>query len=887
MFIFLFYTILAFFALTSVALAGPIAAAFSFIGSIFAAGGVAGALLKGVLYVALSIGASLLQKALAKKPSLETGGTNLEIQMGDDVPASFPVGKTALAGRRKYIGTWGSSGNTPNAYLVDVIEFSSLPTIGNPSFWASEQKLTVLFNEPHEDGRGYPVLEYRKEGKDYLWVKWYLGNQTTADPYLVSKFQGTTRSIDSNFIGIGCSYAIFTCKFDQDVFSSGLPQWLIEPGSIGLYDPRRDDTVGGLGPQRYSDPSTWEPSDNPMVIIYNIVRGIRYGSQWIYGGQNVGVHRWPLSNAMAAMNACDEIVDGEKAYRAGANISVDVLPIDAINDLLNGCSGRMAEVGGFFKAIVGVPGASVFSFSDNEVIITKGQSYEPFPNLNETFNGITAQYPEPLERWETKDAPARYMPDLEAEDGNRRLASGVQFPTVPFGTQVQRLMLAMIKEYRRFRIHQFWLPPVAYVLEPNDVVSYTSAKNGYTNKKFVVLDVEGHASMAQLVTLKEVDPSDYDWNPSDKLDTDFGWIGPITPPPQTVKGWSAIGTEIRDSNGKNRRAAILVSCADDVEGVSKVWVQAVHRETGQTVFDSDQIVYAAPFSWYLDSPLILNNQTYLVRGRYISEINNNQQWSDYIEVLTPDIRLDPYSDIDTDALSDFLGEADEWIGWNTREEIEKARKLMLLDVDQDVSNYKDKQQVRQEITSSYGNATAYADFAITVATGPGSAIAQSILDLTAKVDNDIANAIQILTAEINTVEGQVEANANAITQLTAQVGQVESSVTIRGEAMASPGGGFARYGVQVKTGTGNNWSTAAFFMDANANTGVSRVVFQATQFVITDPSGNLANPFVFQDGIAYMQNARIGTVYFNELLSLNGKLSIRGYGNFSDIRIFT
>lgn len=863
------HTLIAFFCLSVVAMAGPIGAAFTFIGSIFAAGGLAGTLLKGVLYVALSIGASLLQKALAKKPSIETGGSNLEIQMGDDQPASFPVGDTALGGRRKYIGVWGNDGDTPNAYLTDVIEFSSLPTSGDPTFWASEQKLTLLMNQPHADGRGYPVLEFRKDNKDYMWIKWHLGDQTAVDPYLFNKFRNNERGIDSNFIGRGNSYAIFTCRYDSEVYTSGLPQWLIEPKSIRLYDPRKDSTVGGNGTHRYSDPSTWEPSNNPMVIAYNIVRGVRYGSQWMFGGQNVGVHRWPLSNVFAAMNACDQIVDGEPAYRAGANITLDIEPLDVLQDLLAGCSARMAEVGGFFKVTVGVPGASVFGFTDNEVIVTKSQELEPFPNLGETFNGVTAQYPEPQERWQTKDAPPRYMADLELEDGGRRLASGVSFPTVPYPNQVQRLMLAMIKEYRRFRIHRIWLPPVAYVLEPNDVVSWTSARNGYTNKQFVVLDVEGSQSMAQLVTIKEVDPSDYDWSSSDRLPMDFGWIGVITPPSQVVKGWSAEGTEIRDSNNRNRRAAIRVSCAPDVEGVTHVWVQAVHLSTGQVVFDSDQIVYASPFSWLLDSPLILHDQRYMVRGRYISELNPNQNWSDYIEVLTPNIRLDPYLDIDTEALEDFIGVADEWIGWNTRESIEQARKLMLLDIDQDVSNYKDKQQVRIELASTYQNAAAYADFAITVATGPGSAISQALIDLTAKVDNDIANAITVLSAQIQTVNGVAQANATAITNLNAKVDNVESNVTIRGEAQASPGGGWARYGIQVRSGGGGNWSQASFFMDAQAG-GTARVVFLADQFVIGDQNGNIENAFIYQSGVLSLNAARVRELRAGLIRSASG-----------------
>lgn len=881
-----FITFLFAFLSASIAYAGFLAPIFTFVGSVFAAGGLAGTILKGVLYVALSVGASLLQKALMKKPKTGAIGTSLSVDMGDDVPASFPVGYSATAGKRKYIGTWGKEGDTPNAFLTDVIEYSSLPSLGQPTIWVGEQKATLLLAQPHADGRGYPVLEYRRGGEDYLWVKWYDGTQTTADAFLRAKFGGSERPYKANMIGRGCAYAIFTCRFEKDIFGGGLPQWLIEPNSIPLYDIRKDSSVGGSGPQRWSDKSTWQPSDNPAVIIYNIIRGITYNDKWFYGGQNIGAHRLPASNWIAAANACDQLIDGQKAYRAGSNIDIDVEPIDLIEEFAKGCNARIAEVGGFFKISVGAPPASSFGITDNDIVVTKNQDLDPFPSLDQTYNGIEANYPEPQERWANKNAPSRFMPDLESADGNRRLPANVDFPTVPFGYQVQRLMDAMIKEYRRFRIHRIVLPPASYVLEPNDVISWTSVRNGYVNKKFVIISVEGDNTLCQLLTIKEVDPSDYDWKPSDKLPTDIGWVGVITPPAQVVTGWTVTPDAIVDSNGKQRRPAIRVSCNPDQEGVTHVWVQARNKSNGQLVFDSDSLVYESPYTWLLDSPLILNNEDYQVRGRFVSLINPNQNWTEWFEVKTFDIKLDIYDDVDIGEIEDLIPELDEWIGWNTREEIERARKNILLDIDQDAANFLDKQQVRKEVTSSFGQSDARWAFAIDVATGPNSAIVRQLTDLTVKVNEDIAEAVDILQTQITQVNGQAQANSLAITNLTTQVNNVESSVTIRGEAQASPGGGWARYGIQVRSGTSSNWSTASFYMDTQTG-GTSRVVFVADQFVIQNNTGTNVKPFVFQGNTAYMENANIGTVKFNQLESNNGKLIMRGYGNFADIRMWT
>lgn len=849
----IFNTLLAFFILTTFAAAGPLTAAIPLLGTIFST-----PLLKGLLYVALSLGASLLQKAMMKKPALDVGGTNLDIQMGDDLPAGFPVGKCATGGKRKFIGVWGNDGNTKNAYLVDVIEFSSLPTTGAPSFWAGDKKLSVLTNEPHSDGRGFPVLEFRKDGKDYMWVKWHLGDQTDADTYLISRsFQGD-RQWGSNFIGYGCSYAVFTCRYHEEVFTSGLPEWLIEPKSIALYDPRKDSTVGGSGNQRHSDVSTWEASDNPMVIIYNIVRGLRYNDQWMYGGQGVGVHRWPLSNAFAAMNACDQLVDGETAFRAGCFIDVDLNPLDLIDDLLQGCNGRMAENGGFFKAIVGTQGASVMAFDDNSVIVTKGQSYEPFPSLDETYNGITATYPEPVERWSTKDAPPRYMEDLEVLDGGRRLATEIEFPTVPYHLQIQRLMLTMIKDFRRFRIHQFWLPPMAYTLEPNDIVSYTSAKNGYQDKKFIVTDIEGHSSLCQLVSLKEIDPSDYDWNPDDELDTDFGWVGPITVPPQTVIGWTVAADALIDADGDSRKPAIRISCSPDIDGATHIHVQVKIKALDQMVYDSDAIVYEEPFTWLIDSGIMADVE-YMVRAKYVSDLNDNQEWTDWYTVRSLNVRLSEKDIFPTDVseLNKDILDYNKWVGESLRYAREELERIGAWAADQEMGNFRERQVMMNSINLRFASTTASYMNAIEVAVGPDSAIVTRIENLEVTIDQDIANAVSLIQTQIEDLGDTVQANADAITALSATVNNVSANATFRMGVEAAPSGWSSRIAMQVQVGTEGNYIDGGLYIDAT--TTQSRIVLDADQLILTNGT-DTQKPFTFIDGEAVMDAARISVL---------------------------
>ncbi|WP_323130922.1 hypothetical protein [Sinorhizobium medicae] len=269
--------------------AGPVAAAISAVAGLLSAGGFAASVIKLAFGFALQYGVSLIEKARAKKRqgAVEARGVTIEVRMGDDQPASFVVGTYATAGIRKYIGTWGQAGKTPNAYLTDVVELSCIPHPGLSGIWIDDTKGTILWNEPHADGRGFPIQEFRVDGKDFAWVRFVDGKQTVADPWLIDRFGShPERPFKATMIGRGIAYAVVTFRYNTEKFG-GLPACLFEMLPMPLYDLRKDSTNGGSGAQRWNDPSTWAPSDNNVVVEYNLIRGIYYGDEWIFGGRTL------------------------------------------------------------------------------------------------------------------------------------------------------------------------------------------------------------------------------------------------------------------------------------------------------------------------------------------------------------------------------------------------------------------------------------------------------------------------------------------------------------------------------------------------------------------------------------------------------------------------
>jgi len=836
----------------------------------------AGAIVSYLIGAGIAYGISLLKQALfGQDQPTQTQGVKLTVQMGDDKPMSFIAGTSATSGKRKYIGAWGKDGKTPNAYLTDVIEVGSIPAPGLPAFWVDDKKVTVLWNETPVE-QGYPVLEYRKGGKDYLWVKYRDGTQTAADPFLLAKFStDPDRPYKSTMIGRGCPQFIATARLNQDLFPSQ-PQYLCETPVSRWYDVRKDSSAGGSGSHRWGDWSTYEPSDNPVVIIYGIIRGVYYGTEWVYGGQNLPAFRLPASNWMVAANECDRLIPlagggFEKQFRCGTEVNCDMEPLAVIEKLKKSCNARVAEVGGIFKILVGAPGAAVYSFSDGDILVTKGQSFNPFPGLSETYNGIEATYPEPLEKWATKDAPARYSADLESADRNRRLASGVTFEAVPFPIQVQRLMKLLLEEDRRFRIHSFYLPPDAWFLEPNDVVSWTSARNGYINKKFLIVRIDGERSMNQLVVLKEIDPSDYDWSTSEQLPISVGPIGPIVQPSHPMFGWQALPATFDDASGP-RRPTIEVFYAGDQDGVDRIRVEVYVKDTGALWFDGE-LPYDAPLDQQYSTKLIAifpANTDFLVRGIFVSNIGKNFTWSGLIEVRTPNVLLgagDIYLPGMVDGVLQRLNAKLDWIGKSIRFADEERQRIDALLAEAGAQSFDD----RKEITASVGAFSASFSDQITVVASDTAAVVLKVTQLTAQVNdpvkglNALSQITDTLSTSVSTIDGKLTAVTNRVSVTEARVGNFYANGILRFEQVATQAGAQSTAGLSVAASGTGPASQAALFLSAIAS-GTSEVGITADSFYVVQ-AGAKRRPFIIQGGVLYADELRV-----NKLVGLSATL---------------
>ncbi|WCK15392.1 phage tail protein [Agrobacterium tumefaciens] len=848
-----------------------------------------------VLNAAVGVGVSLLAQSLAGKTKDPTFSINGTLQGGGDISRSFILGRTATAGSLVFVNTWGQDGDTPNAYLTQVIALSDMPIRGLAEVWVNGERVTL----GGLSERGYAVNEY----PDSLWVKFYDGTQTTADSFLFTSVSNGNRWWNPDRIGRGVAYAIVTARVSKNMFS-GVPSFKFVLEGMRLYDPSRDSTVGGVGGHRYADPATWGGDGDflPAVQIYNLLRGISYSGQWFYGLQNMAAARLPALAWIAQIEkhraGTLESTGWVNTYRSGGEVQVEAPLTSAIEALLTACQGKISEVGGVYYLHSGAPDAPVIAFTDDDILSTEEQEFTPFLGLADTINGVSANYPSPQDGWVSKTAPPLYRTDLEAIDGNRRLMADVDLNFVPYAEQVQRLMRSALEEARRFRRHTIVLPPKFWAYAaPGTVFSWTSERNGYIAKLMRLDGVADRANLDVMVDITEVDPADYDWNTG----ADFkppvdGQLGVLRPSPQPIVDWFAQPATVKDSAGDDRRPAIRLTWdntdgrLDDVIGIEyEVRLQASLEKISEGRTDQPQV------GSMLISQGLLPNESYVVRGRYIPGGDRPVLWSGFIPVITPNVLL---SDKDVFVDVDFSG-VDKQLSWlydNARSAKDKIQGLITAQLEMSAAGMEHSESIRRSLSVALGNARADYNEKIEVAVSETSAVAIKVEELSVSFNGSIASltsqfivvadANQALAGRVDEIEVEfgaataglsndilVVANATSALAtrtdtLTAALGGNSAQVRVKWEASAGPTGYDARFGIVTVVNDGST-RAASFMMDAPSSPSLpTRILMQADQILMygTDPS-SLKRPFVFQGGVLYLDDVRV-----NSLSALSGEL---------------
>lgn len=471
--------------------------ASSFIGGIVTAG----------LGLLMSFGLGLLYQALAPKPKQPgDDGIPLALQTANDAPRQIVFGEAALGGSLVY---WHLS-EADNKRLQMVIALSDHLSEGVSEVWVEDEKQAVT-----SLSGGYVGIDKYKSGTTHLAkYRFHDGaDNQAADSDLISPSGG--RWTNAHKLA-GVAYVNVDLTYDKKVFEKGLPRFVWVVKGAKLYDPRNPS-------HNWNDKSTWSWTDNPAVVLYNLVRGIRIGDDRLFG-LNCAAQNIDEVSFVAAANACDEQVPlkaggTEKRYRVSAAFAVTQNPRAVIQDILAICAGRLTDSGGKIGLVVGVSQPVVATLTDDDLLSGEGVEIRPTLPRTELLNTALARYTEPLKGWQAETVPQRQSSADIASDGGVVLDREWDFRLCRSNTQAQRLL----EIYRRRNRHQLactlrlrmkWIG-----LEAGDWIKITSDRYGWTNVVFEVVHVDVAHDLTVRVALRRTDANTYSWTTADELDT--------------------------------------------------------------------------------------------------------------------------------------------------------------------------------------------------------------------------------------------------------------------------------------------------------------------------------------------------------------------------------
>jgi hypothetical protein len=564
---------------------------------------------------------------------------------GEQVPQSFILGRYVTAGNLAAPEmSHGTGGDT--RYLTRVIDLSDVQVDSLESLIINGVKCQLATGTPatltmtHGDGTtpaihpDYGPTVNKGDFIGFAWCRFRNGSQNTVDPMLSAKYGNyPERPWTSNMVGRGVAQAIMTFLWrDSPQVWQGRPDVRFVVKGIRLYDPRLDSTAGGSGPHRYDNTATHAWSENPVVMIYNILRGIQILGGHKFGGGFTAADL-PYANWAAAMNACDVMIGDRKTYVAGLEVFMGgsdaggSSPADVIEELLKACSGQIADVGGTFYIRVGAPGLPVKFITDDDVLVSQPQELDPFPGAQDSYNIVHATWMSPGNLWTPHEATPRRDEDAITADG-QELPAHLSLPAVTVPGQVQQQMAAWLKDAQRHRRQTITLPPEGILLKPLDVIDWTSTRNGYSGKDFEIGQVAiDPLTLCTTLAMREVDPDDYDWQVGDDIADTAPSIEPVGATAQAVPGFDLEAINTLDGSGVARRPALRAIWSTPLPGVTGIRIQMRVKNTGSLIFNGSTSDIAQ--GSFIVAGGVVAQTTYQARARLIGpSVTTWTAWGD-------------------------------------------------------------------------------------------------------------------------------------------------------------------------------------------------------------------------------------------------------------------
>ena len=309
-----------------------------------------------------------------------------------------------------------------------------------------------------------------------------------------------------------CAYFYFEMIYDPEKLPN-IPNISFKIKGKKVHDPR--DAAAA---------DAW--SDNPALIIRDYITDTTYGLK----ATSDEVNDTTAGGGFAsAANTCDQdvtLADGsttEKRYRANGFTNMSASGEGVLEGLISSCAGSITYTNGKFNLFVGAAQTASLTITDDDLLepitVTTNE------RSGELYNAVKAVFVDSTNSFQTADTPiftdstflSNDTPTGESQ-ANYRKQLETQLPFTTTHTMAQRLARAQLIS-QRFNTGLSVLVPLGFLrLQPKDWVSVTNSRLSFSSKKFEVVNLTLEATtqeetpvMACRLTLKEADPSTYNF----------------------------------------------------------------------------------------------------------------------------------------------------------------------------------------------------------------------------------------------------------------------------------------------------------------------------------------------------------------------------------------
>lgn len=405
-------------------------------------------------------------------------------------------------------------------------------------------------------------------------------------------------------LGKGIARLHVKIKYDQDVFTSGIPNISAVVRGKKLYDPRNSSTA-------------W--SENAALATLDYLTS--------EDGFRAALPEVSLASFIAAANAADETVDSQPRYAAAGVIYTDQPRKDNLAALLSAMVGTVSFTGGLWFAKAGVYSAPVLALDDND--LAPGDiSVQARASKRELFNAVRGRFVDPTNGWAVMDFPPYTSATYAGQDGGEVLYRDIDLPFTTDARRAQRIAKLILNRARQALTITATFNLAGYALQPGDTVQLTIARYGWTAKVFRVVEREYEYPHRVKLVLQEEASTVYSWT-FDEATTPDAAPNTNLPNPRLVPNIGGLGLTSRldarsDGTYAIRLVASWAAITDrSITSGGRIELVVLNTLTGAEVTttvsgDSTEAVVMEAVN---------DGETYLVNARAVSLIGVRGAWA--------------------------------------------------------------------------------------------------------------------------------------------------------------------------------------------------------------------------------------------------------------------